>query len=392
MKNKLKIPFLFFILIYFNQGWFDLPSQAIYYLVKEFWGMGASTVGLIAFISGFAWYAKPIWGILLDFFRLGKNSTRSYLTISYIGLLLFYGIIVCFGINLFSLIFIGVLINCCIGLADVANDKQMVVLEQKHNFQGKLQAIQWGSLGIAGLIVSLAGAKISDLFAPDVAYRVAYGLAMIVPIVILIYLYTGFKEEKTIVKKINWKQIFSEFKNKQLVWSLLFVGCLQLCPSFGIGLMAQARENLGVSKMFLGYLSATGTVLGITGYALYYWKFYKFDIKKLLYFMICFTVVTNLFYLYIPNKWFLVGYNLAFGTVSGITFLTLLAFFAKIVPKGNEGMFYAIITSLSNLCGRGGSWIGGMIYDHFGYHTNVWVSSIFTAFCLIIIPKLKIKE
>ena len=36
------------------------------------------------------------------------------------------------------------------------------------------------------------------------------------------------------------------------------------------------------------------------------------------------------------------AYNIAFGTVSGITFLTLLSFFAKIVPKGNEAMFYAI--------------------------------------------------
>ena len=146
------------------------------------------------------------------------------------------------------------------------------------------------------------------------------------------------------------------------------------------------------SKMFLGYLGATGTVLGITGYLLYYWKFHKFPLRKLLYFMIVFTAFTNLFYLYIPNKWFLMGYNVAFGAFSGITFLSLLAFFARIVPKDNEGAFYALVTSLSNLCARGGNWIGGVIYDAHGYNTTVIVSTVLTLLCLFFIPKLQIEE
>lgn len=392
MKNNIKIPYLFFVLIYFNQGWMDLPGQAIYYLVKEYWGLGAGAVGFVAFITGIAWYTKIIWGMMLDYKPLGKNNTRNYLTISYVFLLILYVYIVFFGVTFFTLILTGILINCCIGIADVANDKQMVILEQKYDFNGKLQSIQWGSLGLAGLIVSLLGALIAHLFSPPIACRVAYGFAMIVPIIILRYLYTKFKEEKSIVQKINWKNIYTKLKDKQLMMCLLFICCLQLCPSFGIALMSEARDNLHASKMFLGFLSATATVLGISGYALYYWKFHRYNMKKMLYFMIIFTAITNLFYLYIPNQWYLVGYSIAFGTVSGVTFLTLLAFFAKIVPKGNEAMFYAIITSLSNLCGRGGSWIGGIIYDSFGYSVNVLISSLLTLICLFIIPKLKIGE
>ena len=293
--NKLKIPFLFFILIYFNQGWMDLPGQAIYYLVKEHWGMGAGAVGFVAFITGIAWYTKIVWGILLDYKPLGKNSTRNYLTLSYTFLLILYAFIVFFGVNFLTLILTGIFINCCIGIADVANDKQMVVLEQKHNLNGKLQSIQWGSLGLAGLIVSLLGALIAHIFSPPIACRIAYAFAMIVPIVILVYLHTKFKEEKTIVQKINWKQIFTKLKDKQLCMCLLFICCLQLCPSFGIALQSEARETLHVSKLFLGFLSATGTILGISGYALYYWKFHKYNMKKLLYFMIIFTAMTNLF-------------------------------------------------------------------------------------------------
>jgi uncharacterized membrane protein YeiB len=105
MKNK--IPLLFFILIYFNQGIFDLPSQAIYYLIKEQWCMGASMVGFCAFITGAAWYLKIFFGMLLDFKQLGKNSTRNYLTISYTFLLILYGYILFFGVNFLTLIITG---------------------------------------------------------------------------------------------------------------------------------------------------------------------------------------------------------------------------------------------------------------------------------------------
>jgi len=394
LDNKTKIPFIFFILIYFQQGFVSLPDQALYYLTREVWLLTAGTIGLISFITGLAWYCKPVFGFLMDNFKLGKQSSRNYLLINAVGLITMFSYIIIFGLNsIASIITTGILINIFIGCSDVANDSQMVIYEQKYNLKGKLQAIQWTALGVAGLIVAVLGAKIPSMFPALVAYKYAYGIALIVPFVIIGYLLTGYKEEATVKKdKIDWKEIWKELKNKQLIIALLFIAFLQLCPSFGTALMIKAREQLMVGKMFLGYLGATGTVLGITGYMLYYWKFNTFPLKKLLYFMIIFSAVTNLFYLYIPNKWFLVGYNLAFGAFGGIAFLTLLAFFAQIVPKGNEGTFYALVTSLSNLCGRGGNWIGGMIYDAYGYNATVIISTLFTLACLFFIPKLRIKE
>jgi len=291
MKNNIKIPLLFFILIYFNQGWSDLPSQAIYYLTRETWGLNAGTIGFISFITALAWYIKVIWGFCLDFVKLGKNSTRNYLLISYsiiIGICLY--VCLC-GLNFWSLIITGLILNCCIGICDTGNDKQMIIYEQKYNLKGRLQAVQWSSLGVAGLLVAILGAKIPDIFSVNVAYKVAYGSSAIIPLIIIIYLLTNYTEQKSKPKKCNWKLICKELKNKQLLISLLFIGCLQLCPSFGTALMIKAREELLVSKMFLGYLGATGTVLGLIGYGLYYWKCYKFSMQKMLYFMIIFTAV-----------------------------------------------------------------------------------------------------
>lgn len=385
---------LFFILVYFNQGISSLSGQCEYYLIHEHWGLSLTMLGLIGCITGLPWSIKPLWGYLADCVPIKNYRTKYYLFGSYILMLLMYFWIVIFGLNIWSVIITGFIINCCIGMCDVCNDSQMVILERENNLQGRLQSIQWSSLGIAGLFVSIGGAFLADHFDIDIGYRVAYVIAGIIPLLTLIYLKKYYKEnpiEKKKKVKFNLKDQLKVFKNKQILFSLFFIICLQICPSFGSALMDKVRL-MGVSKMFLGYVSATGSVLGLIGYGLYYWKAHKFPMKKLLIFMIVFSAITNLFYLYIPNKEILIVYSILFGAFSGITFLTLLRFFTTLIPKGSEGMTYAIITSISNFSGRGSNLLGGLIYDNFGYETTVIVSTLLTLVCLFFIPKLKIEE
>lgn len=321
-----------------------------------------------------------------------KNSSKYLLLGCYGLILLVYLWIITFGLNLYSLIITGLLINLCIAQSDVVVDKRMVIAEQKYNLKGRLQAIQWTALGVGGLIVALGGAWIAKYFSDDINYKIAYGLAGIIPIAMLVYLFHFLKSKKPDKEPLKLKESFKKLKNRRLIMGLVFIACLNFCPSFGTALMIKAREGLGVDKMFLGYLGAMGTVLGIIGYLLYYKWAYKFPMKQLLYFMVLFSAITNLFYLYIPNQWFLVAYNVAFGAFGGITFMTLLTFFVEIIPSGNEGLFYAMVTSVSNFTARGGSFFGGILYDKFGYNINVIVSSGLTLLCLVFIPFLKIGD
>ncbi len=399
MKNK-KIPFIIALLCisqYATQGISGLPSQCLYYLTRESWGLSATMLGLISWVIGLAWYCKIIFGYCIDNVSIKGKRTTYYLRGSYIALLLGYLYVIFFGLNLTSLIITGIIINICIAFADVAVDREMVIAEHKNNLKGRLQALQWTSLGIAGLIVALGGAYIAKYFPEHVNYKIAYGLAGLIPLGILIYLFKGFKE-KTVknIKKLSiiktLKINFQKIADRKLLMGLLFVACLQFCPSFGTALMIKARETLHVDKMFLGYLGAMGTVLGVIGYFLYYKWAYKYPMKKLLYFMVIFSGITNLFYLYLPNKWFLVIYNILFGAFGGITFMTLLAFFVKIIPTGSEAFLYALVTSVSNFCARGGNFFGGVIFDRMGYSVTVIVSSVLTLLCVLFIPFLGIQN
>lgn len=467
MKNKTKIPLIVALLCigqYLNQGISDLPSQCLYYLTRESWHLNAATIGLISWITGIAWSIKILWGYIADKIQ----NTKLCLIISYFLMLSLYAFIIVFGLNLVTLIITGLLINICIAFADTTVDKQMVVVEKEHKLQGRLQALQWTALGVGGLIVALGGAYIAKYFPEHVNYKVAYGLAGIIPICMLVYLFKFYKNkpikkeiikkehkklpikkifyhilhvifivsEITIVTKLlssrmitfsfsggflfyilynltitlllvsitisimyglyriisNTRQICKNPKTSKLIVGLLFIACLNFCPSFGTALMIKLRETMGVDKLFLGYLGAMGTVLGIIGYLIYYKWAYKFPMKKLLYFMVVFAGITNLFYLYLPNQWFLVLYNLLFGAFGGITFMTLLAFFVTIIPIGSEGLFYALVTSISNFSARGGNYIGGLIYDSCGYSITVITSSLTTLLCIFLIPFLKIGQ
>jgi len=394
--NK-KIPFLtflFFVLVYANQGLSGLPSQCLYYLTRESWKLTATQIGFITFAVTIPWCIKPIYGIICDCFSLKNYRTKYWLILSYLLLLASIAYVVLFGLNLVSLIVIGFLMATCTGFNDVANDTQMVLLERNKKMNGKIQALQWSSLGVAGLLVSLGGAYIASHFPEPLNYKIAYALVGILPLITLIYLTRFYKEKKT-TRSLTFQNIKNSLKkalDRNFLLGLAFIACLQFSPSFGTALMIRVREGLGVDKMFLGYSGTIGTVVGLIGYLLYYWKAYKYPLKKLLYFAIIFGAITNLFYLYLPNKWMLIAYNLAFGAFSGISFLAILAFMAKIVPRGAEGLLYALATSINNFAGGLSAPIGGWIYDHFGYSVNVITATVATLCCLIFIPKLKLKS
>lgn len=390
---KYKIPFwtvFFFIICYSNQGLSGLPDQCLYYLVRENWHFSATKIGVIGMICGLAWYTKFIFGYCNDFKPIKSYLSKYYLYIAYWTIILSMLWIIIFGLNLVSLIITGLLINVGIALADVSNDKQMCKIERENNLHGIVQSIQWSALAFCSLIVSLLGAYLAYKLPEPINYKIAYGICLIIPISALIYLKTKYFEQPvTVVKKFSWS-IFKYFKNKDFLMGLLFIGLLRFSPSFGTGLMIKCREELLINKMFLGYIGALGTVVGMIGYGLYYWKFYSFPMKKMLYFTILFTAITNLFYLYIPNQWFILLYSILFGAVEGISFLAVMAFMVKILPDGSEALFYAVVTSINNLASRMGSAFGGILYDNYGYSINVIVSSFCTLLCLLIIPKLAI--
>ena len=113
--------------------------------------------------------------------------------------------------------------------------------------------------------------------------------------------------------------------------------------------------------------------------------------KKLLYFSVIFGGISTLWYLWIPNQWWLLAYSIILGTVGAVSHLVLLAYVAKTTPKGYEAIVFAMLCSVLNLGAMGSGYIGGLLYDMIGFNTLVIISAIFTFACLFFIPHLKLE-
>lgn len=388
MSNKIFTFYIFASIVYASQGITSLFSQIQYYFLREHSGLSLTQISLIGFIIGIPWVIKMFLSLLIDFFPIKGYSTKYYIWIDCVGLLIAYCGMIIFGLHIWSFLLFGFLINLFTSLNDISQDRTMVIYERKFDLKGKGICVQWSALAIVGLFTSLVGAKLSE----TMNYQVAYSICLIFPILLMLYLKFLHKEEKVEKQKIVLKNLFKYFKDKQFLLGLAFIACLQLTPSFGLGLMAEMRENMGVSKMFVGLLGSVGTVFGLLGYILYFKFGSKFSLKRILFYSLIFSAISNLFYLYIPTQWHIMGYHIIFGAFSGICFMAIMTFMSNITPKGVEATLFACVTALANLCSNGSGILSGILYDNWGYSLTVIISSILTVFCLFFIPFLKIYE
>lgn len=379
--------YLFFILVYFLQGIKALPSQALYYLMREDWGLTVQKIAYIGAISTIAWVIKPVYGLISDLLPIRKKRTKYYLLFNYFAMVVLGVWIYFCGLNLTTLIATNILFGLFLASSDVFCDSVMCQKEKEFNMQGKIQSVQWFAIGVAGLITSLGGAYIAKYY----NYKLAYLLFTFFPILMFIYLLKTYKEPDSTKQSIEvLGNIKKSLKNKQLWLALIFLFCFYLSPSFGVPLMVKMREILQIDKMFIGLLGTVGTIFGLIGYVLYFFKIHKIALKPLLYVMVGISAILTLFYLYIPNQWVLLGYNIVFGTIGAIIHLIILSYCAKITPEGAEGFTFAGIMSILNGGAMGSSALGGYLYPIVGYNNLVIISAVMTLICLAFIPYLKL--
>jgi len=380
--------YLLFSLVYFGQGIYALPSQSIFYWLKETLGLGVDKIAYIGALTTIPWTVKPIYGLISDMFPLCGYRRKSYMVINYtsIGLTGLY--IYFFGLTIPSLILINVL--CAIGFAfnDVCADGIMVAKGQKYGLTGKFQSVQWGAINTASLLTGALGGVIAKYL----NYQYANLFVALFIFGILGFLIKFYKEDKRPIK-INTKAlrgIKKAIKSKQLWLALVFLFCLWFSPSFGTALMFKMRDVLHFDKIFIGILGTTGSAFGILGALVYAKICKKVDLKRLLTITTALAALTTLCYLYYPSVVIALVYAVFFGVFGMICNLVVLDYAAQITPKEAEAFTFAGICSVLNLGAMGSTVVGGYLYPKIGLNWLIIISASFTFMCLAFIPYLKI--
>ena len=188
---------LLFGIVYFAQGMWYLPNQAITIVLKER-GLAASQVADFFLITIIPWLIKPAYGLLSDFVPLFGRRRKSYFLLTCAlaaaaGLILAWGDAIAygeirtvdlFGVTRFTLVpGVGLFTAMALGLAftDVLTDAMMVENGRPRGLTGAFQSVQWACITLASVLVGELGGFLAEAR----GLRVAFLLAACFPLISL---------------------------------------------------------------------------------------------------------------------------------------------------------------------------------------------------------------
>ena len=368
--------------VYFTQGIEALPSQGLFYYLKETLHFSPQKIMVISSIPILAWLVKPLIGYIIDNFFTKKKWVFISLALD-ILLVLALGLI---QMPLVMLILLLAVNSADSAFRDVAVDGVMCVEGKKYNATGKIQSIQWIALSIAGIITGAGGGYLAQVW----GYRGAF--LCLVPVYIIVALPAYFYRE-TIVREEKERRhltvdLKTLFQDKYLLLVAMFIFLYKYSPSFGTPLFFIQRDIFNWGKVWIGALSTIGTIFGIIG-SIFYYKFsQKIDIKKWLYVSVFLGAVTTLSYLYYTPVTAVI-YDVVYSFIGMFIFIMVMDFMARSSIKGLEATSFALLCSVSNLALVLSNLSGAYLLPKIGLSWLIVISSLTSFLCLPLIRKIK---
>jgi MFS family permease len=381
LNKKLFWVFALSSAVYFTQGIEGLPSQGLFYYLKETLNFSPEKIMLIGSITISAWLVKPLIGYLIDNF-LNKKAWI-FLALAFdIILVLFMGLM---SLPLVILITMIILNSTNAAFRDVAVDGIMCVEGKEYQATGRIQSVQWISISVAGLFTGIGGGYIAEKW----GYQAAF-LALI-PVYLLVGIPTYFYQENIPRENkppttllLDLKKLFA---HKQLLIVGLFIFLYKYSPSFGTPLFFIQRDSFKWGKVWIGTLGTISTAFGIIGSLIYYKVSQKINIKKWLFISVFLGAITTLSYLYYTPKTAII-YEIIYSLIGMFIFLMVMDFMARKTIKGLEATSFALLCSISNLALVTSNLSGAFFLPILGLKWLIIISALTSFLCLPLINKI----
>jgi len=367
--------------VYFTQGIEGLPSQGLFYYLKETLHFSPEKIMLLGSITTIAWLVKPIIGYVIDNFFNKKAWIFIALALD-IVLVLILGFM---WLPLFILVIFLIINSTNAAFRDVAVDGIMCVEGKIYKATGKIQSIQWISINVAALLTGIGGGVIAEKW----GYK--QGFLLLIPVYILVGIPAFFyKEDDAILHKpsTTFKDLKKLLTDKRLLIVGLFIFLYKYSPSFGTPLFFIQRDEFRWGKIWIGVLGTISTVFGITGSILYYKFSQKIKLKKWLYFSVFLGAVTTLSYLYYTPQTAVI-YDVVYSLMGMFIFLMVMDFMARNTIKGLEATSFALLCSISNLALVTSNLSGAFLLPAIGLKWLIVLSALTSFLCLPLINKIE---
>ncbi len=377
---------ILFGVVYFAQGTWYLPGQAVTITLKER-GLSAGEVATFFAITAVPWMVKPIYGLISDFVPLFGRRRTSYFVLSTAlaagcGFALSVMQSHSYGwlLALFSVMALG------LAFTDVLTDALMVENGKPLGLTGAFQAVQWGAIYAASILVGELGGH----FAEHRDLNSAFLCAAVFPLLSLLMVTRFVKEPRVAGERQafleTWRATRAAFADRT-VWLVAgFLLFWTFSPSFGTAMLYYQTDTLGFSQQFIGHLAALGSVAAIVGATIYAPLSRRLRLRRVIILSIGIGVAGTLAYLGYRGPVSAVIIEVTFGCVGMITQLAFLDLAAKACPRHVEATFFALLMSVFNAGSQGAQVVGGYLYDWVGLTPLIFISAGATALAWLLVP------
>jgi predicted MFS family arabinose efflux permease len=371
-----------------------LHAQALDKYLVDGLGLNATSISTFGFIVALPFMVKPLWGILTDFFPILGYRRKSYFVVC--GVL---AATVCFFIaGLPSAPSFGTLATLCalftvsIAMADVVCDGTMVEQGNPLNAADKLQSAQWIAAGTAGIIVALSKGYIAEYVPLQQAILFSVGFPIATVLLTLFFL----KEKRVTSTSAARKEAFvglkQAFRSRTLWCCAIFIFLWNLSPNLGSVFYLYEKTVLKFSDVLIGYIDTAGEIGGIIGYASFILLWNKLDRIRLFKTLVILGTLSTLSFLFLNGAKSALVIIFISGIVSSVAQIAILSLAAKACPRNAEALVFASLMGIYNFGTKGGTILGGLVYDHVGYNTLIYIGAFTTLLMLLFLPLIREKE
>ena len=346
-------------------------------------------------IATFAWYLKPLAGLLCDSFPLFGTRRRSYLILAGVVAGLAWSLFAIAPRSYLTFFWLMVTLNAAMVIASTSIGGLLVEAGQEGRATGRLASVRYAIDGVINVIAGPLGGWLAARAFGWTAGLGAMLLFLLVPMTLVLV-----KEPRLARRNLAvWSAAAVQFRlilRSKTMWAtaalLMFVF---MAPGFGIAMNYYQQDVLQFSTTFIGRLQALSGIGSILATGLYAYLCRKVPLKPLLWGGVFLNAVSSLPYLWYrsPQSAIIIDTTNGFLAILGI--LPLFDLAARATPKGSESFGYALLLSVYNISVFAISYpLGSWLYElpGVGWHHNIgrliWLNAGTSLVALILVPFL----
>ena len=365
------------------------------FLLKNQLHLNAAEQANFFAIATFAWYLKPLAGLLCDSFPIFGTRRRSYLILASVVAGLAWSLFAVAPRSYAAFFWLMMILNAAMVIATTSLGGILVEAGQEGGATGRLASVRYAIDSIINVIAGPLGGWLAARAFGWTAGLGAMLLFLLVPITMVLVREPRLARPNLEVWSATAEQLRLIGRSRTMWAAAALMLLVFMAPAFGIAMNYYQQDVLQFSTELIGRLQALAGIGGILATALYAYLCRKLSLRPLLLGGILLNAISSLLYLWYRSPQSAAIIDFANGFLSILGILPLFDLAARATPKGSESFGYALLMSVYNIAVFAISYpLGSWLYElpsaswHHNLSRLIWLNAGTSLLALVLVPFL----